>query len=99
MVNLKKNDPVLFLMQRIRDEAHRFAITTHRKKKSKNLFKSPLEEIDGIGTRRKRALLNHFGSAKAIEGASLDDIKNVEGINDSIAEKVYNYFHRKKNIL
>ena len=99
LVNLKKNDPVLFLMQRIRDEAHRFAITTHRKKKTKNLFKSPLEEIDGIGTRRKRALLNHFGSAKAIEGASLDDIKNVEGVNDSIAEKVYNYFHRKKNIL
>ncbi len=96
---LKKNDPVLFLMQRIRDEAHRFAITTHRKKKNKNMFKSPLEEIDGIGSKRKRALLNYFGSAKAIEGASLDDIKNVDGINESSAEKVYNFFHRKKNIL
>ena len=86
-------------MQRIRDEAHRFAITTHRKKKNKNMFKSPLEEIDGIGSKRKKALLSHFGSAKAIEGASLDDIKSVEGINDSSAMKIYNFFHKKKNIL
>ncbi len=99
VIQLEKNDPVLFLMQRIRDEAHRFAITTYRKKKNKKMFKSPLEEIDGIGARRKKALLSHFGSAKAIESAGLDDIKSVDGINDSSALKVYNFFHKKKNIL
>ena len=99
ILKLNKNDPVLFLMQRIRDEAHRFAIMTHRKKKSKTMFRSPLEEIEGIGSKRKRALLNYFGSAKAIQGASFEDIKNVEGINDSTAEKVYNFFHKEKNII
>jgi excinuclease ABC subunit C len=99
VIELDKNDPVLFLTQRIRDEAHRFAITIHRKKKTKQMFKSPLDEIDGIGSKRKKALLSHFGSAKAIEGASLDDIKSIDGINDSSAEKVYNFFHKKKNIL
>ena len=99
VLKLNKNDPVLFLMQRIRDEAHRFAIMTHRKKKSKTMFRSPLEEIEGIGSKRKRALLNYFGSAKAIQGASFEDIKNVEGINDSTAEKVYNFFHKEKNII
>ena len=99
LIQLKRNDPVLFLMQRIRDEAHRFAITTHRKKKIKKMFKSPLEEIDGIGAKRKKALLNHFGSAKAIEGASLDDIKSVDGINLSTAEKIYNFFHKEKNMI
>ena len=67
--------------------------------KTKQMFKSPLDEIDGIGSKRKKALLSHFGSAKAIEGASLDDIKSIDGINDSSAEKVYNFFHKKKNIL
>ena len=99
VLKLNKNDPVLFLMQRIRDEAHRFAIMTHRKKKSKTMFRSPLEEIEGIGSKRKRALLNYFGSAKAIQGASFEDIKNVEGINDSTAQKVYNFFHKEKNII
>lgn len=99
VLKLNKNDPVLFLMQRIRDEAHRFAIMTHRKKKSKTMFRSPLEEIEGIGSKRKRALLNYFGSAKAIQGASFEDIKNVEGINDFTAEKVYNFFHKEKNII
>ena len=99
LIQLERNDPVLFLMQRIRDEAHRFAITTHRKKKIKKMFKSPLEEIDGIGAKRKKALLNHFGSAKAIEGASLDDIKSVDGINLSTAEKIYNFFHKEKNMI
>jgi excinuclease ABC subunit C len=63
------------------------------------MFKSPLEEIDGIGAKRKKALLNHFGSAKAIEGASLDDIKSVDGINLSTAEKIYNFFHKEKNMI
>ena len=90
---LDKNDPLLFFIQRLRDEAHRFAISAHRTKRKKNLSKSLLDQIQGIGRQRKRALLNHFGSARAVESASLDDLKSVEGIEDSIAKKIYNYFH------
>jgi len=90
---LNKNDPLLFFIQRLRDEAHRFAISTHRAKRKKNLSKSLLDQIQGIGKQRKRALLNHFGSARAVESASLDDLKAIEGIEDNIANKIYNYFH------
>ncbi len=90
---LSKNDPLLFFIQRLRDEAHRFAISTHRAKRKKNLSKSLLDQIQGIGRQRKRALLNHFGSARAVESASLDDLKSIEGIEDNIAKKIYNYFH------
>ena len=90
---LQKNDPLLFFIQRLRDEAHRFAISTHRAKRKKGLRKSLLDQITGIGKQRKRALLNHFGSARSVESASLDDIKSVEGIEDSIARKIYDYFH------
>ena len=90
---LNKNDPLLFFIQRLRDEAHRFAISTHRAKRKKNLSKSLLDQIQGIGKQRKRALLNHFGSARAVESASLDDLKSIEGIEDNIANKIYNYFH------
>ena len=90
---LNKNDPLLFFIQRLRDEAHRFAISTHRAKRKKNLSKSLLDQIQGIGKQRKRALLNHFGSARAVESASLDDLKAIEGIEDNIAKKIYNYFH------
>ncbi len=90
---LNKNDPLLFFIQRLRDEAHRFAISTHRAKRNKNLSKSLLDQIQGIGKQRKRALLNHFGSARAVESASLEDLKAIEGIEDSIANKIYNYFH------
>tara|TARA_B100000941_G_scaffold225165_1_gene167407 strand:- start:786 stop:1673 length:888 start_codon:yes stop_codon:yes gene_type:complete len=90
---LKKNDPLLFFIQRLRDEAHRFAISTHRAKRKKGLSKSLLDQIDGIGKQRKRALLNHFGSARSVESASLDDLKSVDGIEDNIAKKIYNYFH------
>jgi len=90
---LSKNDPLLFFIQRLRDEAHRFAISTHRAKRKKNLTKSLLDQIQGIGKQRKRALLNHFGSARAVESASLDDLKSIEGIEDNIANKIYNYFH------
>jgi len=83
----------LFFIQRLRDEAHRFAISSHRLKRKKSLSKSLLDQIHGIGRQRKRALLNHFGSARAVESASLDDLKSVEGIEDSIAKKIYNYFH------
>jgi len=89
----EKNDPLLFFIQRLRDEAHRFAISSHRAKRKKNLSKSLLDQINGIGKQRKRALLNHFGSARSIESASLDDLKSVEGVEDNIAKKIYNYFH------
>ena len=90
---LKKNDPLLFFIQRLRDEAHRFAISTHRAKRKKGLSKSLLDQIDGIGKQRKRSLLNHFGSARSVESASLEDLKSVEGIEESIAKKIYDHFH------
>ncbi|OUW74123.1 MAG: excinuclease ABC subunit C [Pelagibacteraceae bacterium TMED216] len=90
---LKKNDPLLFFIQRLRDEAHRFAISTHRAKRKKGLSKSLLDQIEGIGKQRKRSLLNHFGSARSVESASLEDLKSVEGIEDNIAKKIYDHFH------
>ena len=88
-----KNDPSLFFLQRIRDEAHRFAISAHRAKRRKGISKSLLDQIEGIGAIRKRSLLNHFGSARAVESASLDDIKSVEGVEEKVAKKIYNFFH------
>jgi len=98
-IKLEKNSPLLFFMQRLRDEAHRFAIFTHRKKRKKSFTASLLDEIPGIGRSRKKSLLNHFGSAKTIEGASFEDLKKVEGISELIAKKIYNYFHLNKNFL
>ena len=89
----KKNDPTLFFLQRLRDEAHRFAISTHRAKRRKNLSKSLLDQISGIGRGRKRALLHHFGSAKSVESASFEDLKSVEGIEDKVARKIHDFFH------
>jgi len=89
----EKNDPTLFFMQRLRDEAHRFAITAHRAKRAKGITKSLLDQIEGIGSIRKRALLNHFGSARAVESASFDEIKSVEGVEEKVAKKIYNFFH------
>ena len=88
-----KNDPTLFFLQRVRDEAHRFAISAHRAKRKKGISKSMLDQIIGIGSIRKRALLNHFGSARAVESASLDEIKSVEGVEEKVAKKIYNFFH------
>ena len=88
-----KNDPTLFFLQRLRDESHRFAISAHRAKRKKGINKSLLDQIDGIGSIRKRALLNHFGSAKAVESASLDEIQSVEGVEEKVAKKIYNFFH------
>jgi excinuclease ABC subunit C len=89
----EKNDPTLFFMQRLRDEAHRFAITAHRAKRAKGITKSLLDQIEGVGSIRKRALLNHFGSARAVESASFDEIKTVEGVEEKVAKKIYNFFH------
>ena len=89
----ERNDPTLFFLQRLRDEAHRFAISAHRAKRKKGISRSLLDQIDGVGSIRKRALLNHFGSARAVESASLDEIKSVEGVEEKVAKKIYNFFH------
>ncbi|MFY2823769.1 excinuclease ABC subunit UvrC [Ruegeria sp. MALMAid1280] len=92
---LKRNDPVLYFIQRLRDEAHRFAIGTHRAKRAKAVGATPLDEIPGVGAARKRALLAHFGSAKAVSRANLADLKAVDGISAGLAQKVYDFFHDK----
>ncbi len=89
------NDPVLFFLQRLRDESHRFAIGTHRAKRQKAIGVSPLDEIAGIGPSRKRALLHHFGSARAVGNAGLEDLLGVTGISKSVAQKVYDHFHSR----
>ncbi len=90
---LPPRDPVLYYLQRLRDEAHRFAITTHRAGRSKALVRSELDEIDGIGAARKRALLNHFGSARGVKGAGLPDLESAPGISRETARRVYGHFH------
>ena len=86
-------DPVLYFLQRLRDEAHRFAIGGHRNKRSRRLTRSPLDDIPGIGARRKKALLHHFGSARAVAQAGRSDLEAVEGISRGIANKIYDWFH------
>jgi excinuclease ABC subunit C len=92
---LKRNDPVLYFIQRMRDEAHRFAIGAHRAKRAKQVIANPLDGISGIGSKRKKALLSHFGSGKAVKRASLADLKVVDGISKAMAEKIYGYFNEK----
>ncbi|MEE6207656.1 MAG: excinuclease ABC subunit UvrC [Alphaproteobacteria bacterium] len=91
--DLPYRSPIAFYMQNLRDEAHRFAIGTHRKKRAKSIFKSQIDDIEGIGGKRKRDLLNFFGSVEQIKGATLSDLMKVDGISKKIAEKIYNYFH------
>jgi len=93
IIKLSKREPLLFFLQRLRDEAHRFAVSSHRMRRKKNLTKSLLDQINGIGRSRKRALLNYFGSARAVESASFDDLKKVEGIETSVAKKIHDFFH------
>jgi excinuclease ABC subunit C len=88
--------PSLYFVQRLRDEAHRFAIGAHRAKRAKALGATPLDEIPGIGPARKRALLSHFGSAKAVSRAGLADLKAVEGISAAIAETIHAFFHGER---
>ena len=92
---LRHNDPVLYFIQRMRDEAHRFAIGTHRAKRSKAIGATPLDDVPGVGATRKRALLAHFGSAKAVGRANLADLKAVDGISSAMAETIYDYFHER----
>ncbi len=91
---LQRNDPVLYFVQRLRDEAHRWANGAHRAKRAKAVSATPLDDIPGVGAARKRALLAHFGSAKAVSRAALPDLMAVDGISEAMAETVYNYFHR-----
>ncbi|MCF6430892.1 excinuclease ABC subunit UvrC [Leisingera sp. MMG026] len=90
---LQRNDPVLYFVQRMRDEAHRFAIGTHRAKRAKTMSATPLDEVPGVGASRKRALLAHFGSAKAVSRANLADLRAVDGISEALAERIYDHFH------
>jgi excinuclease ABC subunit C len=90
---LPERDPVLYFLQRLRDEAHRFAIGAHRGKRSQVISRSALDDIPGIGLARKRALLHHFGSARSVANAALKDLEAVEGISLSVAKKIYDHFH------
>ncbi|HEY6047960.1 MAG TPA: excinuclease ABC subunit UvrC [Sphingomicrobium sp.] len=92
-ITLPPNSALLFYLQRLRDEAHRFAIGTHRAKRAKSLTTSTLDEVPGIGPNRKRALLMHFGTARAVKGAALDDLEKAPGISKAIARQLYDYFH------
>ena len=91
--SLPPNDPVLYFLQRLRDEAHRFAIGSHRARRSKAIGSSPLDDIDGIGAHRKKALLHHFGSARGVSEAGLADLRTVDGISAAMAKKIYDHFH------
>ena len=90
---LPVNSPVLFYLQRLRDEVHRFAIGAHREKRSKAMGASPLDEVPGIGPARKKALLMHFGTARAVRAASLEDLQRAPGVSEAVARTVYDFYH------
>jgi excinuclease ABC subunit C len=92
---LKPRDPVLYFVQRLRDEAHRFAVGSHRIRRRRDIREAGLQEIPGIGPTRKRALLHHFGTLKAIERAALEDLAKVPGISAETAHKIYDFFHER----
>jgi len=92
-LTMPPNSALLFYLQRLRDEAHRFAIGTHRAKRAKSLTTSTLDEVPGIGPNRKRALLMHFGTARAVKGAALEDLEKAPGISKAMARQLYDYFH------
>lgn len=94
---LEPRDPVLYFVQRLRDEAHRFAIGSHRTKRAMAMGASPLDEIEGIGPRRRRALMSHFGSAKAVSRAGVEDLKAVDGISAEMAQRIYDHFHERRS--
>ena len=91
--SLKPNDPLLFFIQRIRDEAHRFAITTHRKRRGKKFIKSIFEDIPGIGPKRKKILKLYFGSVESIKNATLSELKQVKNLPKDLINKIYYFFH------
>jgi len=93
---LPPRDPVLYFVERLRDEAHRFAVGSHRQRRRRDLREAGLKEIPGIGPTRRRALLHHFGTLKAIERASITDLAEVPGINAETARRIYDFFHDKQ---
>lgn len=94
-LTLPVNSPVLFYLQRLRDEVHRFAIGAHRAKRAKAIGASPLDEVPGIGPARKKALLMHFGTARAVRGASLEDLQRAPGVSRAVAQQVYDFYHAR----
>ncbi|MES2045260.1 MAG: excinuclease ABC subunit UvrC [Pseudomonadota bacterium] len=92
---LPVNAPVLFYLQRLRDEVHRFAIGAHRDKRSKGILTSPLDDVPGIGPARKKALLMHFGTARAVRGASLEDLQKAPGVSATVAQQIHDFFHTR----
>ncbi len=92
-LTLPVNSPLLFFLQRLRDEVHRFAIGAHRTKRTKAIGASPLDDVPGIGPARKKALLMHFGTARAVRGASLEDLQKAPGVSAAVAQVLYDYFH------
>jgi excinuclease ABC subunit C len=92
-LKLRPRDPLLYFVQRLRDEAHRFAVGSHRQRRKRDIREAGLQEIAGIGPARKRALLRHFGTLKAIERATVLDLSQVPGINAETARKIYDFFH------
>jgi excinuclease ABC subunit C len=91
---LEPKSPVLYYLQRLRDEAHRFAIGTHRTRRRIDMARNPLDEIEGVGAKRKKALLHAFGSARGVSRAAVADLAKVEGVNDALAQRIYDFFHR-----
>jgi len=91
---LEPKSPALYYLQRLRDEAHRFAIGSHRARRSAEMKKNPLDEIGGVGPGRKRALLHAFGSARGVSRASLADLAKVEGVSAALAQRIYDFFQR-----
>jgi len=94
--SLPPRDPLLYYLQRLRDEAHRFAIGSHRRRRAKAIGTSTLDAVDGVGARRKRALLNHFGSTRAVARAGLSDLEAVDGISKAVAKRIYDHFHAEE---
>jgi excinuclease ABC subunit C len=96
-LRLAHDTPELQLLQRLRDEAHRFAIGSHRTRRAMAISANPLDDIEGIGARRRRALMNHFGSAKAVSRAGVEDLKAVDGISAEMAQRIYDHFHERRS--
>jgi excinuclease ABC subunit C len=91
---MEEKSPVLYYLQRLRDEAHRYAIGVHRAKRKSDITKNPLDEIEGVGPSRKKALLARFGSARGVSRAALSELRTVEGVNDALAERIYRHFQK-----
>ncbi|MEO1398011.1 MAG: helix-hairpin-helix domain-containing protein, partial [Pseudomonadota bacterium] len=92
--SLPLRDPTLYFIQRLRDEAHRFAIGTHRARRKKDTLKNPLDKIPGVGPTRKRAILHHFGSAKAVGRAAVEDLMAVDGVSEKMAQTIFDHFQK-----